>query len=116
MSTSTILFALLVAVSLVFIFFPLSARRWVRDARADRNRALAVEKARVLELIKDLEFDRRTGKLSEADYEIARQEAEDEAIRIMKEMDATDAGKGWTDEALEEEIRRIRHDLARESA
>lgn len=82
----------------------------------DRRVALERQKLQILHLIKDLEFDQRTGKLSAADYEHSRAEAEREAIGVLKELDALGAQHGWTDDALEAEIRRVRERLARESA
>lgn len=40
------------------------------------------------EAIKDLEFERASGKLSEADYQAARRELEAEAIGILKTIDS----------------------------
>ena len=112
---SIVLFGLLVALTVVFVFGPVAGSR-TGDASADRRVVLQRRKVQALQLIKDLEFDQRTGKLSPNDYEQAREEAEREAIAIMKELDALGGADVWDDEALEAEIRRIRERLAREPA
>lgn len=60
--------------------------------------------------IKELEFDYRMGKLSEADYEELDASYKLEAISLLKEIDALKglAGSVSLEDAIEEEVRRSR--------
>ncbi|MEE8219385.1 MAG: hypothetical protein V3R43_01970, partial [bacterium] len=49
---------------------------------------LLTQKHLAYEAIKELEFDRASGKLSEADYQTMHKEFEAEAIGVLKKLDA----------------------------
>lgn len=109
---SIVLFSLLVLIALLFVFTPVAAG-WRRErAEVERERLLA-EKATSLQLLRELEFDRRTGKLTEEDYETAYAEVELTTIAVLRRLDELGAVDPWTPEGLEAEIARVRDKLAK---
>jgi hypothetical protein len=82
---------------LVGVAYPLMGRD-VEEARSpveadegeQEREALLVKKQLAYEAIKDLEFERASGKLSEDDYQTVRRELEAEAIGVLKTIDAID--------------------------
>jgi len=51
-------------------------------------RELETEKARLLEELHELELDRETGKLSDADYETLQKRLKGRAVEVMREIAA----------------------------
>lgn len=86
---------LLVVGVLAAVAYPLVWRE-VEDAQplgppGDGGQAredLLAQKHLAYEAIKELEFDRASGKLSEADYQTMHKELEAEAIGVLKKLDA----------------------------
>ena len=62
--------AAVVVVAVPFLREPAPASDLIRGPRADQTHSLALaeERDRALAALKELEFDHRTGKLSDADY------------------------------------------------
>lgn len=105
-----VLFVLLVAGILYFVLRPLgSAAQRARARREGQRTRLFEEKAVLVQLLRDLEFDRKTGKLSEEDFATARAEAESRALAVLQELDGLDAA--WTPERIEQEIEAARASL-----
>jgi hypothetical protein len=95
-----------------FIALPLRRRRLI--ARRDEEKAqAAAEKEAALQLIRDLEQDRQTGKLEEDEYAEQRADAEARAILAMKRLESL-GGAGDTD-SVEQLIRRERTRLQKEA-
>jgi hypothetical protein len=109
-----VVFAALVFLGLMFVFQPMAAGQRARQ-RESRD-ALLLEKKHALLLLRDLEFDYQTGKLSEADYRSSREEVEGSAIEILKRLDRVEELPGGSDQDLEREIERVRAQLRREAA
>ena len=65
------------------------------ESEAEELATLAVTKARLLQDIRDLEFDFQTGHLSEADYEMLRTRLEKKAIAAMKKLDSLHGDKDY---------------------
>jgi hypothetical protein len=61
--------------------------------------------------LRDLEFDHRTGKLSDADYRISREDAEARAIEVLASLESSQPH--WTRSTLEAEIGRMRERMSR---
>lgn len=61
--------------------------------RAQELKRLSEEKARILAAIKDLDFEYKAGKLSEADYQRVRTEDLGRAARIMARIESLAAGE-----------------------
>lgn len=111
-----ILFALLLVVVLVYIFGPLASKQRRQSARREEERErLEREKGTVLALIRDLEFDFRTGKMLEADYQSSRADAETRAMAVLRRLDELSGRRALTDPELEEEIARVRGRLKEEA-
>ncbi|HHY55491.1 MAG TPA: zinc ribbon domain-containing protein [Chloroflexi bacterium] len=70
----------------------------------DRLAELLQRKEQVLTSIKDLEFDYRVGKLSEADYQLYDQRLRRQAIGIMQQIEQVAPESAGLDAVLEREI------------
>ncbi len=111
-----ILFALLVAAGLFFVLEPILGRGSRSDARPEQARNdLLREKQTALRLLRELDFDGRTGKILAADSEAHRAEAEARALEALKRLDALPAPEAPGDEELEAEILRVRLRLRAEA-
>ena len=107
-----IVLTILILGTLAFIFGPV----WRTRARASNGRDLpsSAEKEKELLLIRDLDFDRATGKLDEEEYQAQRSEAERRALEEMKRIDATAPGPRPVAQDIESTILRERERLRRE--
>ncbi|MFZ1754897.1 MAG: zinc ribbon domain-containing protein [Caldilineaceae bacterium] len=74
----------------------------------DRLTELISRKDGVLVAIKDLEFDRQVGKLSEEDYERFNARLRQQAIGYLQQIDKLAPQSAHLDEMLEVEIARLR--------
>jgi hypothetical protein len=93
-----LLFALVLAGAAAFVLSPLRDRgqdhgRETGEAREERRRGKSLrdtwlrEKHSALLLLRDLEFDYRTGKILESDYQASKAEAERRAVEAMRRLD-----------------------------
>lgn len=119
---SLVVFVALVLSALAFVFSPVFARRSRERIRMEQERErLKKEKVQQLALIRDIEFDWKTGKVQDADYESARSEAESRAIAVLRRldelgrMDDLERKRGLTEAEIEAEIARMREKLKREA-
>jgi cytochrome c-type biogenesis protein CcmI len=101
--------SLLAAIAFLFVFAPIFSG--ARHHREQHRTRLEAEKQTLLQLLRDLEFDHRTGKLSEADYRTAREDAESRAIDVLASLESSQPH--WTPSALEAEIGRMRERMSR---
>ncbi|MEZ4648921.1 MAG: hypothetical protein R3E97_09080 [Candidatus Eisenbacteria bacterium] len=102
-----VVFAVLVAGGLFFILRPLGSVEARERARAEGRRLRLLERKAVLvHLLRDIEFDRKTGKLSDEDYATAKEEAEAQAIEVMMEIESNEGP--WTPDRIETEIASMR--------
>lgn len=107
------IFVLVAAAVLWLVFGPLFADRGTVEKatrREGRRRELIEERERVLESIRELDFDHRMGKVEEADYQEARGRYEAQAIEVMKAIDRTNGRPGQVDieKQVEAEIASLR--------
>jgi cytochrome c-type biogenesis protein CcmI len=105
-----LIFSLLAAVAFLFVFAPMLSGSHRQRREQGRSR-LEGERQTLIQLLRDVEFDHRTGKLSDADYQSAREEAESRAIQVMASLESTQTH--WTRSALEAEIGRMREHMSR---
>lgn len=77
---------------MLFVLFPVFARYGEISRRptadAQRRKFLAEQKERLYEAIKDLDFEHRAGKLSDADYQSVRSDLVSQAATVISELDA----------------------------
>lgn len=64
---------------------------------------LAARKAGLLESLREVEFDYRTGKLNEEDYQAAKSRYERATIKTMRALDEIHGGRGW-ESAVDDEL------------
>jgi|FLYL01.1.fsa_nt_gi DNA-binding FadR family transcriptional regulator len=86
-----ILCGLLAAVTIIYVFFEEIVD--VGQAR-DRITVLREKRDQILENLRDLHFEYRAGKLSEADYLRTRQALEVEAAALFAELEKAQAESG----------------------
>lgn len=108
-----IAYVVIAAGVLGFVFRPLFQDRGsVEEAsrRESRRRELIEERERVLETIRELDFDHRMGKVEEADYQEARSRYEAQAIEVMKAIDRANGRSDQVDieKQVESEIASLR--------
>lgn len=99
-------FVLVLAGVLAFVFAPL--RRRADGAGHGRTEELLREKEGLVLLLRDLDFDHRTGKIATEDWTAARSEAERRAIEVLRALDDTPGEAADLEERLEQEIGRAR--------
>ncbi len=88
-----VLLVLLLLGALAFVAAPLL--RGAKTAqREEEKRDLVHEREAALQLLRDLEHDRQTGKLDSDDYAAQRAEAEGRAIQAMRRLDALGVAEG----------------------
>src|SRR3989338_6174730 len=90
-----------------FVGYPIFKKSGIRGRESGVNEALGElihKKEVVYTSIKDLDFDYRTGKLSEDDYKELKEKYEVEALHILKDIDDSGKKKTTVDEAMIKEI------------
>lgn len=99
MIVPSILALLLVAGALLYVARPLVAAEHPPgaagpDENAARRLALAEERDRALAAVRELEFDHRTGKVSDRDYRDLIGHLRRDAIAALHALDTPDAASG----------------------
>lgn len=84
----TFLDGVLLTIGIIAIAYPLVRRpRPTDQAAPDRERELRSEKESVYETLQDLDFEFRTGKLSEQDYRELQADYRERALRLLQHSD-----------------------------
>jgi hypothetical protein len=107
MISLTIFAAAAVGIAALRTFLPLTQKSWSDGARilGGRTRAaLEREKSLVLRSIKELEFDRAMGKVSDKDFNEMSGRLRARAARLIRQLDA---GAGYRNEIEREIVKRI---------
>jgi hypothetical protein len=78
------------ALAAYHVVAPLVAERRRRPLASTTRQALLAEKALALRTIKELEFDRAMGKVSEADFGEVSGRLRERALRVMQQLDESD--------------------------
>ena len=97
MSLDTIIIFLMAVGTVVFVgeplvrrvFYPASASESAPESEQALER-LSLQKETLYTAIRDLEFDFQTGKVDRKDYTELRQRFEEEAIQLLRQIDAVD--------------------------
>lgn len=74
------------------------------DRELKQIEALSARKGRILQTLKDIEFDYETGKISEEDYEELRRRHERKALKIMRQLDDLREGDDDLLEDIDSEV------------
>ncbi|HMQ11222.1 MAG TPA: hypothetical protein PKC21_09825 [Oligoflexia bacterium] len=86
-----LIFIVLVASILTLLLYPLFQQDGLDliylDYVVDERKQLKYKKANVVLIIKELDFDYETGKLSKTDYKNLRDKYEAQAVSIMQELE-----------------------------
>jgi hypothetical protein len=93
-----ILMGLIVFVAILIVGYPLVNAQAYEYTQAGLNgddnfEHLASARNSAFEAIRDLEFDRATGKLSDTDYQMMRARFDARAAEVLQKMDALDAAR-----------------------
>jgi rRNA maturation endonuclease Nob1 len=113
-----LLIALLIAGTFAFVLRPLAAHDspWLgRDKGAQQApaRELMARRDALYAALKDAEFDRETGKLTEEDYQAVRTRAMAEAAGVLRQLDhLTPEAEAAFDAEIEAAVARLREDGA----
>jgi predicted RNA-binding Zn-ribbon protein involved in translation (DUF1610 family) len=102
-----VLYSVLLLAGLAFIAYPLFASRWQQRSlqespKAEHRANLEREKQAVYAAIKDLDFEYKTGKLSDEDYAALRESYRARALNILKQIN--EAEEGDTGDAAPAEV------------
>ena len=108
----------IVCFAALYVAYPLlTARRGLLPADTDGERDLLRQRDTLYREIADLDFDHRTGKVSEEDYREQREEYLEEAAAVLRELDETPAIDEpqrrpplapEVDDEIEREVQRLR--------
>ena len=107
--------ALLVVVGLFLARpFLVPAATVVEERPLSRREALALQKEAVLAKIRELDFDRETGNVPPAEYQMLREQYLAEAAQILKALDAfaPETGQRGGEDDMEAAIARLRQRAA----
>ena len=81
------------AVTVAFVIYPVLrasalARRYITDSVAgDRLAELIAQRDAIYDAIRDVDFDRETGKLTAEDHRLMRERLTAEGVRLLQELD-----------------------------
>jgi hypothetical protein len=101
---------LLVVAILALVGIPLFSPKTIknlfvsRDPALEEYKHLLVRKEEVLLSIKELEFDFKTGKLSDSDYASMKEKLQMEAVSIFEKIDTLEKNKKTEKKASSEKI------------
>jgi rubrerythrin len=110
---ASIVIALVIVAAVAVVAYPFFAR-WRSEEGVLASGAdvalenLIVQRDATYAAIRDLETDHAMGKLSDADYKAIRGKYEGKAVAILQELDAYRAGSASDDEAIEQQVKRLR--------
>ncbi|GAC1649055.1 MAG: hypothetical protein NVS4B3_05490 [Gemmatimonadaceae bacterium] len=109
--TALVLGTLIALGALAFVLAPLFTERrpTVPRALAPTRDAAASPRARAVDVLREIEFDRETGKLSEGDYVSLKMRYTEDAVSAMRAEGLDSSRRGANiSEAVEATIRRFR--------
>jgi hypothetical protein len=107
---------ILAVITVAFVLYPVFrastlGRRYITDSAAgDRLAELIARREAIYEAIRDADFDRETGKLTEEDHRLMRERLTAEGVRLLQELDLhmqSDERENLEDE-IEREVATLR--------
>jgi hypothetical protein len=99
-----------VVIILALVGLPLFSKKTIKNLFAERDpvleeyKHLLVRKEEVLLSIKELEFDLKTGKLSDSDYSLMKVKLQAEAVSILEKIDVLEKNKKMEKKASSEKL------------
>jgi cytochrome c-type biogenesis protein CcmI len=102
---------ILTLVAFGFIAYPLFRERWRPAAMDNEKSELYSRRDDTYAMLKELEFDLRSGILTEEDYQDLEARYKKKGISILKDIDGLEKGTR-VDEEIEREVREIRQTKA----
>lgn len=85
--------AALIVIGALFLTLRVSEKSLPPPESETPIKPLEEAKARIYEALRDLQFEYRLGKLSDADYQTSKQELQKELARVLQQMDSSGAPK-----------------------
>jgi hypothetical protein len=85
--------AALIVIGALFLTLRVSEKSLPPPESETPIKPLEEAKARIYEALRDLQFEYRLGKLSDADYQTSKQELQKELARVLQQMDTSAAPK-----------------------
>lgn len=104
--TPLVVGAVLAVIALVFVLHPLFDDA-AHPSRTPKQRQVEVPAAEAVQALREIEFDRETGKLSDADYGVLKSRYTREAVAAFREEESEISGDAG--DAAEAVILRYRH-------
>ena len=107
MDLMIVLYIVVAGLALAFVFRPLFVEMGevARVSGRETKRQLLLEKReRVLETIREIDFDHRMGKIEGDDYKETRGRYEAEAIALINQLDKGNGRAGEIEDLVEQEI------------
>lgn len=92
---------------------PLVRQAWARTPEPGDHQETAqllLHKEMVYGAIRDLDFDFQTHKVDQADYTALRQQLENEAVELLRKLDAVDPHLGL-ESAIEQQVQALRQQV-----
>src|SRR4030066_867818 len=89
--------------AMFFVGYPIFKKSGIKGRESEVNEALGElihKKEAAYTSIKDLDFDYRTGKLSEDDYKELKEKYEVEALHILRDIDDSEREKTTADKTI----------------
>ena len=80
--------AALIVIGALFLTLRISDKHLPPEESETPIKPLEEAKVRIYESLRDLQFEYRLGKLSDADYQASKQELQKELARVLQQMDA----------------------------
>jgi hypothetical protein len=81
--------AVLIVIGALFLTLRISDKHLPPEESETPIKPLEEAKVRIYEALRDLQFEYRLGKLSDADYQASKQELQKELARVLQQMDET---------------------------
>ena len=94
---SVVVFILVFGAAMAYVGWPLITPLLAEDApsaREEKRKELVEEKERLLQALRDLDHDRRTGKLEDDDYKTLGDRLKADAANVLRELDQNDGRRG----------------------
>ena len=107
MEFEVVIYVLITAAMMVFVFRPLFLERGKVDRASDRKtkrQALIENREQVLEAIREIDFDHKMGKSEGEDYRETRERYAAQALELINQIDNGNGHAGEIEDQVEQDI------------